>query len=203
MHLVIVSTPRTGSHMVRSMLRADPKVWDIGAFIFPDDGQVVEPPADGSAEAVRKVYKRELSPGRVLLSQLKLMHDQFDAMRAAAGTGGRFLLLTRRNRLAQACSLLLASAYGSFVRKAPTGARISPDPGHVRELILKFDKLERLARLHLEGLRCVELAYEDIKPGTLHEAVNDLGFDLRVGEPTTTKSAPRLADYVTNLWELI
>lgn len=205
MHLVIVSTPRAGAHMLRSMLRADPLVRDIGAFIFPDDGQVVEPPPEATVEAVRAVYERELGVGApgVLLSHLKLMHGHFDAIRAAAQTGGRFLLLTRRDRLAQACSLLLAARYAAFTSPAPEGAQIKPTPKQVRDLIDRFDKLERLARLHLEDLPFAELAYEDISIASVVAALTAIGIELNVGDPTTTKSAPRLADYVTNLSELI
>lgn len=205
MHLVIVSTPRSGAHMVRSMLRADASVADLGAFIFPDDGKVIEPPANASAEAVQAVYKRESKArkGRTLVSHIKLMHGHFDAIRAASATGGRFILLRRRDRLAEACSLVLAMKYHAFVDPAPAGATISPEPRMVRDLVAKFKRLEEVGRRYLEDLPHVELAYEDITRDSVSAALATLGIDLKVSEPTTRKSAPRLADFVTNLSELI
>jgi LPS sulfotransferase NodH len=205
MHLVIVSTPRSGAHMLRSMLRADASVDDLGAFIFPDDGQVIEPPATASAEAVQAVYERELASrkGRSLVSHIKLMHGHFEAIRAAASTGGRFILLRRRDRLAAACSLVLAMKYHAIAEPAPAGGVISPDPNKVRDLVEKFGRLEELGKRYLDGLPHVELAYEDISVPAVKSALATLGFDIEVGEPTTVKSAPRLVDYVTNISELI
>ena len=205
MHLVIVSTPRSGAHMLRSMLRADPSVDDLGAFSFPDDGKVIEPPADASAKAVQAVYKRESKSrkGRTLVSHIKLMHGHFEAIRAAAATGGRFMLLRRRDRVAEACSLMLAMKYRAIVDPAPAGATIAPEPRLVRDLVANFERLEELGRRYLEGLPHVEIAYEDISLASIKAALAALGIDLTVGEPTTTKSAPLVADYVTNLSELI
>lgn len=205
MHLVIVSTPRSGAHMLRSMLRADASVDDLGAFIFPDDGKVIEPPANASADAVQAVYRREIKArkGRTLVSHIKLMHGHFDAIRAAAATGGRFILLRRRDRLAEACSLMLATKYRAIIDPAPAGATISPEPRLVHDLVANFARLEELGRRYLDGLPHVELAYEDISRDSVSAALATLGFDLKVSEPTTQKSAPRLADFVTNLSELI
>ncbi|MDF2983147.1 MAG: Stf0 sulfotransferase [Devosia sp.] len=205
MHLVIVSTPRSGAHMLRSMLRADGSIDDLGAFIFPDDGQVIEPPANASGEAVQAVYERELAarPGRTLVSHIKLMHGHFEAIRAAAATGGRFMLLRRVDRLAEACSLILAMKYRAIAEPAPAGSTISPEPKQVRDMVAEFGRLEELGRRYLEGLPFVSLDYEDISVPTVKAASASLGLDLDVGEPTTQKSAPRLADFVTNLSELI
>ncbi len=204
MHLVIVSPPRAGAHMLRSMLRAEPLVDDIGAFIFPDDGQVVDPPPTSRTGDVRAVYERELAarPGRLLLSHVKLMHGHFDAIRAAADTGGLFVMLTRCDRLAQACSLILAMQHGAFIKPAPQGATIAPDPAHVRSLIDRIARIEETGRRYLEGLPFVDLAYEDLLPERVAASVLELtGMKLTVAEPTTRKSAPRLADFVTNLSE--
>lgn len=204
MHLVILSTPRAGAHMLRSML-VDPLFDDIGAFLSVGEDQVIPIPEAADRLTVKRTYKREIAarPGRLVVSHLKLGLDG-EAIRAAAETGGRFLLLTRRDRLAQACSLLFGLQHNALRKAGPKGATISPEPQRVRDLIAHFEKLERLAGYHLAGLPFATLAYEDVTVDAVSAAVSDLtGMKLKISKPTTRKSAPRLADFVTNLSELI
>lgn len=204
MHLVILSSPRAGAHMLRSML-VDPLFDDLGAFLSVSEDRVIPIPAAADHPTVKLVYETELAarPGRLLVSHLKLGLDG-EAIQAAADTGGCFLMLTRRDRLAQACSLLYGLQHNALRRAGPKGATISPEPQRVRGLIAHFERLEKLAGYHLEGQPFVGLAYEDIAVETVSAAVSELtGRKLTIGEPTTQKSAPRLADFVTNLSELI
>lgn len=203
MHLVILSAPRTGSHMLRSMIKADPQIADIGAFLQPLEG-LVETPPESDRESLRRFYIDQTlaNRGRIVLSNLKVFGNNLDPLLAAMDTGGRFIHLTRRDRLAQVASFTLAAQHKAFYRPAPAGAKVTLDREQVAKQIVKLEMADVRFRAAICTVPHVELAYEDIAVETVSAAVKHLtGLDLGIGEPTTKKSAPPLAQYVTNITE--
>lgn len=193
-HLVIWSSLRSGSHMLRSMLARNPRLHDADEYM--DVPGKLRDFLDRQAAA---------HPGAVILSNPKWGFGQPLGPRARilAALGAKIILLHRRDLLAQQASFHLAARHRAFIGVAPAGAEVTLDPaatglGMFRHAL----QLEQL-RVALAGLPHVDLAYEDISVASVSAALATLGLDLAVGEPTTVKSAPRLADYVTNLSELI
>lgn len=196
MHLVIWSSFRSGSHMLRSMLGADPRTVDTGEFM--------EMPGTLRAFLDRHA---EANPGKVIVSNPKWGFDVMPVgprARVLEAVGARVILLHRRDLLAQQASLALAAKTRCWRGDpAPAGTTVTLDPdkaGH--RMFTHALQLEKL-RLALRDLPHVELAYEDISAASVAAALGALGLDLTVTEPTTRKSAPALAEYVTNLAELI
>lgn len=118
--------------------------------------------------------------------------------------GAKVILLHRRDLLAQQASFALASSTRGFRTPAPLGSTVTLDADRAgRAMFHHAMQLEQL-RLTLQPVAHVELAYEDISRASVVAALKALGVHLDVAEPTTRKSAPpRLADFVTNLSELI
>jgi hypothetical protein len=182
--------------MLRSMLAGDPRVVDTDEYLEPA-GRLAEFLAAAAAEA----------PGKVVLSNPKWgLGTEPIAMRAQVllRAGAKVILLHRRDLLAQQASWALAMSTGAFRgAPAPSGKTVTLSPERAGLAMFNHAlQLERL-RMALMPLQHVELAYEDITVTAVSAALAALGFDLTVREPTTVKSAPRLADYVTNLAELI
>lgn len=192
MHLVIWSSFRAGSHMLRSMLAADPRVFDTGEYM-DQPGQL------------RAFLDEQAStnPDRVILTNPKWGLGALPIGPRAGvlqAVGARVILLHRRDLLAQQASWALAAKTGAFRGDpAPAGTVVTLDPDRAGRAM--FDhalQLEQL-RLALVDVPHVELAYEDITRDSVSAALATLGIDLNVTEATTQKSAPRLADFVLNL----
>lgn len=196
MHLVIWSSFRSGSHMLRSMLAADPRIVDTGEYI--EEPGRLRAFLNGHAAA---------NPGKVVLSNPKWGAGTFPVGPRATvlrNVGAKVILLHRRDLFAQQASWALAGATGCFREVAPAGAEITLDERRAgRNMFRHALQLEQL-RIALADVPHVELAYEDITHASVVAAVAALGLDLSVADPTTRKSAPpRLADFVTNLSETI
>lgn len=195
MHLVIWSSLRSGSHMLRSMLAADSRVLDAGEFLAEPD-------------RYRTFLEEHRHSDRIVVSNPKWGWRGVPiALRARSlqEFGARVILLHRRDLLAQQASWALAASTGAFREvPAPAGATVTLEPDRVgRAMFHHALQIEQL-RLALQPLPHVELAYEDISRASVVAALASLDLDLTVAEPTTRKSAPpRLADFVTNLSELI
>lgn len=196
MHLIIWSSYRSGSHMLRSMLSVDPRVVDTEEYI--DQPGRFRAFLDEQAAA---------HPGKIVLSNPKWGFGIFPILPRVGvleAVGAKVILLHRRDLLAQQASWALAAKTGAFRGDpAPAGIKIDLNPEKVgRAMFTHALQLEQL-RAALAPLPHVELAYEDISAPAVEAALASLGLDLVVAEPTTRKSAPRrLADFVTNLSEL-
>lgn len=182
--------------MLRSMLAADPRVVDSGEFM--------EQP--GTFRPFLDRYE-EANPNKLILSNPKWglgVMPIAPRARVIESVGAKVILLHRRDLLAQQASWALAAKTGCFRGDpAPAGTTVTLDPDHAgRAMFTHALQLEQL-RLALADLPHVELAYEDVTRDTVAAALASLGIDLTLTEPTTRKSAPRLADFVTNLSELI
>lgn len=195
MHLVIWSSFRSGSHMLRSMLAADPRVVDTGEYMDQP----------GTLRAFLEEHAAA-NPGRIIVCNPKWGFGRLPVeprVRVLQAIDARVILLHRRDLLAQQASFALAAKTGAFRDVAPAGTTVTLDPEHAGmamfRMALQFEHL----RSALASTPHVELAYEDISAATVEAALGTLGLDLKVGVPTTQKSAPRLADFVTNLSELI
>jgi len=182
--------------MLRSMLAGDPRLVDTAEYM-EQPGQL-RAFLDGHAKA---------NPGKVILSNPKWGMGAFPfgpRVDVLDAVDARVILLHRRDLLAQQASWNLAAKTGAFVgAPAPSGTTLTLDPDRTGRAM--FDHALQLAKLRmaLAPLPHVELAYEDITRDSVSAALATLGLDLKVTNPTTQKSAPRLADFVTNLSELI
>jgi LPS sulfotransferase NodH len=197
-HLVILSAPRTGSHMLRSMLRADASIVDLGALAPPWEC-LVEPPRVEGLRAFYQAHMQRVAPLTVL-SNWHLLGGVRGVADIVA-TGGVFIYLYRRDLLAQAASAKLAREHGCYYKAAPPGAKVTLGQD-TRDLMDNWTRQHEQLQRILPGLPHRTLAYEDITVPTVAEiAAELLGRAVVVGAPTTPKSAPALETYVTNLSE--
>jgi len=214
MHLVLLSNTRTGSKMLRSMLRAGPNVADLGTPFVTYQRQTPDAP---ESEGWGSYLDAHADDAPIVLSNLKVgawfaFAGWQDAAATAHEHGARFVTLRREDTLAEACSWALAMAFGGFMGirawedpdsgyygQQPT---ITPDPAVIRQ-----DVADRTAALaELDALVAdwphADLVYEHLSPDYVADALATLGIAAAPGWPTTQKIAPPLADYVANLAEV-
>ena len=196
-HLVIWSSLRSGSHMLRSMLAADLRVLDAGEYVDLDGNGFRSFMSDCAGQ----------NPGKIIVSNPK-WGAATGAFRpivsALQDAGAKVILMHRRDLLAQQASWALAASTGAF-RGVPAahGTLVALDPHRTGAAMFRHGLHLEQIRLALRDTPHVELAYEDISVPSVQAALAFLDIDLTVTEPTTLKSAPpRLADFVTNLSEL-
>lgn len=205
MLLGILSSPRAGSHLLRGMINADPLVEDVGS-LTPTELNVPAP--DNASYETMTTYLSGLEdnyPGKDVMIGFKyglMFGNAFtEAIDALLDLDGRIILVTRDDLLAQVASLALAVSTGAFHTSAPVGSTVQLNvPMMQREMgTLGRDNADMRARL--SGDAHVELTYEKLlTQGYVAGAVSGLlGRNITIGPPTTPKSAPALADYVTNL----
>lgn len=199
-HLVIVSTPRTGANMVRSMLRADPAVTDVGWPFYQREAIVPAWPTD-IAQADIEAWYQEHSAGCILVSNVKLhSFGNWQAhLQAAAATDGRFIYLQRRDRFAQVASWLYARKRGAHFAPLAVDEPIHIEQAEADEWLTQFADFDADAAQELLPYPHQTLFYEDITPAVLAQATGALGIDVSVGNPTTPKISPALSVYVENL----
>lgn len=174
MLLLLMSPLRSGSNMVRSMLREDKSISDIGMEHSPVTAWDV-------ASALRQ--------SRTPLIPMKYGHMGFtqDCLEAAALDGVATLLMHRRDARAQAMSLANARVNGTWFRASGRGEAVSvtdEEVSHQSEANLKA------FRSIIEAFRGPHaiLAYEDVTVPLLASLVGRLlGRDVVVTEPTTIK----------------
>lgn len=201
-HLVIWSTYRSGSHMLRSMLRADPGVHDAGQFLDRGDGFRRE------KEATAPRYLRDFMaaaeaehPGKIIVTNPKIGKkrdlDAYAADMKAAGAA--IIVLRRRDLLAQRASEVFARECNAWGDKtAPAGSKIFLSPKDLERIEITKDRLAHALAL-LDGVSYETIHYEDISVASVTAACRALGLGIIPGEPTTTKSAPDdLASFVVN-----
>lgn len=203
--MVILSAPRTGAHLLRGMLSADPGIVDLGAPWHLGESNAPRLVAGDFASA--RAFIAEIAdayPNQIIVSNVKIgVAEHSELVRAYAGAGARFVRLYRRDRLAQVASFVLAAQHQCFYGPAPAGATITLKPERVAQQLSDIERGELATCAMLAGLPHVELAFEDLLDTQLVEAALSglVGRPLRLGQPTTIKSAPPLRDYVTNLDE--
>lgn len=195
-HIVILSAGRVGSHMLRSMLRADLNIVDLGCLNVIGEN-LVPAPNMTVLDQFYETYVKRCAP-LTCMSNLK-----FGAgIEKARRTGAVFIYLWRRNMLAQAASTALAQQYNCFYSEAPPGASIALIRSKVEDLVQGWRGLHNDFRQRLLYLPHIELVYEDLSVPIVRDKVSSLlGRNVVVGEPTTPKSSPPLEECVTNLRE--
>jgi hypothetical protein len=202
MHLVVIAYPRSGSHMVESMIAAD----TYGGYpMMPSENRFGLEFADFGDFA--DLYRQSDIPSRLVLSHLKVVEadgsddDLFWPMDAAQRAGAKFLILGRRDPLAAWCSYQLVLSHGrGWMEKTPEGHQITVDPELAAVAIGRWQQNIAAAMARYPG--AVYLPYEAITIDTVRWALDRLGVDATVTEATTERVSPPLDQYVTNLADL-
>jgi len=206
MHLAILAYPRSGSHMLESMIDAD---WKPGCPYIPEENRFG---ADfGDFDSGAEFYRRTDIPDGLVLSHVKIMTttEADDGATWAAmydplvEAGGKFLIVPRRDTLAAFCSYELVLSHGrGWFNSPPDGHRITVDVDRARSIIGAWTANIAKA-ISRYGEHSAVIAYEAIAPETARWALDCLGLPgVAVREPTTTVISPPLADYVENFAEL-
>jgi LPS sulfotransferase NodH len=169
-----MSSLRSGSHMVRSMLRDEPTIRDMTGEHVPLT------PADIEALSARE---------ETSLVPLKYGHRGFTrhCLDVAAADNACALILHRRDAKAQARSLATAQRYGNWVQPVTGVEPVRVSASEVEALRHRNERdLFRLtAWLRIPH---VVLAYEDISTEKVTNAVSQLlGRAVVVREPATVK----------------
>lgn len=182
--------------MIRSMLAKDSVFHDAGEMAWRDPSSLEKLP-DLAKEHPRKIVVANPKFG---------MGFGLDARAAAirANPDAVVLITHRRDLLAQAASWDFAALNDAFETAAVTKRPVAMNPATDGRFMFQCAMQLRQLRIYLASIPTRELAYEDISVATVKEAVEALlERSVKVGEPTTKKSAPeRLEDFVTNLSDL-
>lgn len=196
-NLILFCIPRSGSHMVRSMLVADPRVTDLGIYDIND-----------ASYAGLETFVRAGATGKKLTVVQVICHVSYDhaAFVAAAGRlGAAVIFLRREDLLAQVASRELMRKTGVRVGE-PVTADVVLDHDHSATEILQTALMVEQVRIRLEesGLPFAELTYEQAcaadSLSRLADVVERLtGVRVAVGQPTTVKLAPPLREFVLNI----
>jgi hypothetical protein len=198
---VIFSPPRAGSHMLRSMLRADGRVYDAGECLI-DAGPGYAARGAELAWVLRQAQKAA-PPGAIIVSNPKVhpRHAFDDIAQAVRGFTDRALLLTR-DPLEIAASRALAGAIHVWKGRSavvPDIVLTRKDAVRAMEMSLAVEQM-RLA-LREAGVDVHEIGYAAAQR---REAVRGLvaavtGVALEVGEPTTPRATDGISTYVSNI----
>lgn len=205
-HLVIISTPRSGSHMIRSMLERDPRCMNIGGVRYWEESkssEFCERPDDAdylTGFLGRRIAEAE-STGRVMVGgivsgEAEQVVPVFEAVRRC---GIAVLHLHRRDLLAQIASWKMAGYFDARVIPAPKDAAFSVDPDDVLTLGQAVVKVNAMVGQQADA----SIAYEDLTPNELWGVLVSLGVHLMPGEALTPVIRPGPAEsYVTNYAEM-
>lgn len=170
-HLFLMSSLRSGSHMVRSMLR--------------DDEGIVDP----YQEHVRPLAEHRFS-GKTILYPVKYGRAGMvsDCLAAEEIADACALILHRRDARAQALSLAHAQKNGTWLGPTDRNEPVAVSEADVEKVATR--NARDLARLQALIMPHVVLAYEDITVATLKAALGGLlGRAVTVVEPSTVKVA--------------
>lgn len=175
MILFLMSSLRSGSHMVRSMLREDPCIVDRRAEHSP----LVE------------IELARIYPSQDLLVPLKYGFGAFTADCLAADVhyqSAGALILHRLDAAAQARSLAHARRNGSWFGPTSSDHQVTVTPAELeRQASRNAADLGRIDALRMPH---IVVAYEDITVSTLKAAVDQLlQRDVTVVAPATLKIA--------------
>lgn len=173
--LLLMSSLRSGSHMVRSMLRADAGIVDLGGEHRPLT------PADAAALAARP---------RTSLVALKygFLAPTPDCLALAGTADACALVLHRRDGRAQALSLASARANGTWFGPSGRGAEVVVSEDEAARQAAR-NTCDRDAIRRALTIPHAVLAYEDITPATLAAALGPLlGRPVTVVAPATVKT---------------
>jgi hypothetical protein len=192
MHLIVtVATPRSGFHMLHSMLAADPRVLDVGCLAMGETRYDYRGPRLGVA-ALSEIGRAH--PDIVVVGNIKRLVAAEDV-----GDGQATCIhLYRGNLLALHASTLIAQKYGCWYAPPVGPVSVTFDAEVVYEWTrLARENFERVRGL-LAGRRLIELAYEELSRQSLQAALAGIGVEIAVGDPTTPKLSPPYESSVTN-----
>lgn len=169
--LFLMSSLRSGSHMVRSMLRNDP--------LILDNRMEHTPIAEGE----------ELPADRDVLVPLKYGHDAFtsDCLATNAYPNASALILHRQDTAQQALSLAHARTNGTWFGPTDKDEKVLVSAAEIKRLAKRnADDLSTLSKTLL--LPHSVLAYEDITVASLKIVMDVLLHrDVVVYEPATVR----------------
>ena len=222
---VIVADLRTGSTLLHSTLDRHPDARCYGELLHPDDlpdnrpGDVARRELSGA-----ELIDRALGAPDVRASGFRAMvflprpsdpgwSDAWPVL--AEREGLRVLYLTRRDRLAQYASLLVAEATRVYhphgddhpVLEPDNRPRVTVDPAEFRRWTVERDALMRGRRDLLRGKRSLELDYETLTgdwDGAMARVQRFLDLPPRPLEPAKRKQETRpLHEVIDNYEELV
>jgi LPS sulfotransferase NodH len=192
MHLIVtVATPRSGFHMLHSMLAADSRVLDVGCLAMGETQYDYRGQRFGVA-AFSEIARAH--PDRVVVGNIKRVVTPEDV-----GDGeATFIHLYRRDLLGLHASTLIAQKYGCWCAPPVGPVSVTVDAEMVDEWTrLARENFQRVRGL-LAGRKVIEIAYEELSRQPLQAALARIGVEIMVGEPTTPKLSPSYEDSVTN-----
>lgn len=175
--LLLMSSLRSGSRMVRSMLREDAGIVDLGG-----EHRMLTP-ADVVALAVRPLTS-------LVALKYGVLAPTGDCLALADTAEACALVLHRRDAAAQARSLAHARRHGSWFGHVYDSSPVVVDAAEAAALAVR-NRRDRDAILAALTIPHAVLAYEDISPATLTAALAPLlGRPVTVVAPATLKIAP-------------
>lgn len=201
MHLIILGQPRSGSHMVESMI-APAVAKNLGRpMMWTDETHPANmfntwPLSDFWAA-------NDLARGVVLSTVTFGPWDWLSLIDPAVAAGAKLLILTRRDKLAAWCSLDLSRQHGlGWDQKSPVGFTIDVDPERARLEKTGWLREEQVALNRWPARTAQHLFYEDITVASVQAALDAMGVKLTAQDATTEKFSPPLSEYVENLTEV-
>lgn len=200
MLICILSSPRSGAHLLRGMMSSDPTVVDLGAPWHPNESNAHRLVAMDYASS-RRFLTEVQDQRRVVLTNVKTHTEYAEVLRAHIDAEAKFIFLYRRDYVAQYASFALAAQYKCYYGPAPEGAKITINADKLRDWVYRQSLSDTRVRATLADLPHIELAFEDITTPSASAAINTLA-PIKLGPPTTQKTAPPLEEFVTNLVEL-
>ena len=179
---VIVADMRTGSTLLHSSLDAHPEVRCLGELlhtsVLPDNVPPGIDPRSRDEMSGRELVARAFDAGAIKAAGFRAMiflpsaeqarwQDAWDAL--AANEDLRVIYLTRRDRLAQYASVLVARETAVFhppandpVLKPENRPRVHVDAAEFRRWTQERDELFDARRAQLEGKTSLEIDYETL-----------------------------------------
>lgn len=186
--IISITSPRSGSHMLHSMLATDPGLLDVGCLAMGETTYDYRGDKSG-LEAYADIQSQH--PDCIILGNMKMLME-------APSTDAVFIHLYRRHLLDLYASTLIAQVYRCWYAPPAEPVGVTLDRASVDLWRSQVRKAFVGTRALLDGHRTVEIAYEDLNCATLDAALRAIGVELVVTNPTTKKISPPFADCVTN-----
>lgn len=186
-YLIIASLLRSGSHMLRSMLSADPTLYDAGQWL---------PRTDDFRGWIEEHQKSADDRTMVINTKVTITRDPAQTLDVAKELGAPVLFLTRHNLLAQVVSWELACQYRHHP-EMPLVVRDNLSPEEVAMKLYHEAAAVQQFRHALvqKSLPHAEIAYEELLADRLRDALSGLlQRAVLLGPPVTEKVTPPIAE---------
>jgi hypothetical protein len=190
MHLMVsITSPRSGFHMLHSMLAADPQVLDAGCTFM---GETAYPSKGNKYGIPAYIEIAQDNPHKIVFGNVKWLE------RVKGAEDATFIHLYRKSLVAHHASQRIAQIYNCWYAPPTVPVQITLDKTLLDEWARLTRKEFARVRSMLAGMKYLEIAYEDLTRQSLSAALEGIGAHLTVGDPTTPKIAPPFEECVTN-----